>query len=98
MRDNRKKLGGGTSIKLMRGKFYEQVDKRVAEAVNKKAEIRKVNKEIADLKRARRIRERANIDIDYVHLNVDKTELWAMSKHNNNEFLKETRHQRREEA
>ena len=61
----------------MRGKFYEQVEKRINDAVNKKAEIRKVNKEIADLKRQRRVRERANIDIDYIASNVDKTELWV---------------------
>ena len=77
-RDNRKNLrANGQSIKLMRGKFYEQVEKRINDAVNKKAEIRKVNKEIADLKRQRRVRERANIDIDYIASNVEKTELWV---------------------
>ena len=60
MRENRKRMGGTSSIKLMRGKFYEQVEKRIENAVNKKAEIRKVNKEIADLKRQRRHRERAH--------------------------------------
>ena len=60
MRENRKRMGGTSSIKLMRGKFYEQVEKRIEAAVNKKAEIRKVNKEIADLKRQRRHRERAH--------------------------------------
>lgn len=77
-RDNRKNLGkNGQSIKLMRGKFYEQVEKRINEAVNKKAEIRKVNKENAELKRQRRIRERANIDVDFILKNVDKSELWV---------------------
>ena len=52
MRENRKNLKGNSkSIKLMRGKFYERVEKRIAEAVDKKAEIRKVNREIKDLKR-----------------------------------------------
>ena len=60
MRENRRRMGGTSSIKLMRGKFYEQVEKRIENAVNKKAEIRKVNKEIADLKRQRRHRERAH--------------------------------------
>ena len=60
MRENRKRMGGTSSIKLMRGKFYEQVEKRIENAVNKKAEIRKVNKEIADLKRQRRHRDRAH--------------------------------------
>ena len=61
MRENRKRMGGGiSSIKLIRGKFYEQVEKRIEGALNKKAEIRKVNKEIADLKKKRRHRERAH--------------------------------------
>ena len=38
--------GNSASVKMMRGKFYEQVEKRIENAVNKKAEIRKVNKEI----------------------------------------------------
>lgn len=47
MRENRKRMGGGSaSVKLMRGKFYEQVQKRIEEATNKKAAIRNVNKEI----------------------------------------------------
>ena len=30
MRENRRKMGGNSnSIKLMRGKFYEQVEKRI---------------------------------------------------------------------
>ena len=83
MRENRKKMGGNsTSVKLMRGKFYEQVEKRIEAAVNKKAEIRKVNKEIATLKRARRVRERANIDVDFVKKNTDKTEMWAYEQQN----------------
>lgn len=61
----------------MRGKFYEKVEKRVNEAVNKKAEMRKVNKEIADLKRARRIRERTNIKDNFVALNVDRVQAWV---------------------
>ena len=61
----------------MRGKFYERVEKRVLECVDKKAEIRKVNKEIKDLKRQRRIRERANIEVDYMERNIDMTEIWV---------------------
>ena len=85
MRENRRKMGGNSkTMKLMRGKFYEQVEKRIEAAVNKKAEIRKVNKEISDLKRARRIRERANIDVDFVKKNTEKTELWAYENLNHN--------------
>ena len=29
------------------------------------------------MKRQRRVRERANIDIDYIASNVEKTELWV---------------------
>jgi len=47
MRENRKNLKGNSkSVKLMRGKFYEKVERRVAEAIDKKAEIRKVKIEI----------------------------------------------------
>ena len=63
----------------MRGKFQEQVEtcikklglERIHESMNKKAEIRKVNKKIADLKKNRRLRERANIDTDFIAQNVD---------------------------
>ena len=72
MRDNRKNLKGNSkSVKQMRGKFYEVIDKRIAEAVNFKKEIQKVNKEIKDLKRARRVREKANVDFDYIKKNTE---------------------------
>ena len=82
MRENRKNLKGNMrSTKQIRGKFYELVDKRIAEAVNKKAEIRKVNLEIKGYKRERRIREKANIDVDFIAKNVDNTEMWVIEKH-----------------
>lgn len=74
MRDNRKNLKGNSkSVKQMRGKFYEVIDKRIAETVNFKKEIKKVNKEIKDLKRARRVREKANVDFDYIKKNTEQT-------------------------
>ena len=44
----------------MRGKFYEQfqIGKMITEAVNRRAAVRAFNKEIEELKRARRIREK----------------------------------------
>ena len=95
MRENRKNLKGNfKSSKQIRGKFYDLVDKRIAEAVNKQAEIRKVNLEIKGYKRARRIREKANIDVDFVAKNVDQTELWEIEKHENLKKLREVRQER----
>ena len=62
----------------MRGKFYELVDKRVAETTNFEKEIRKVNKEIKMLKRARRVREGANVNRDYIKMNTEQTTEQAM--------------------
>ena len=72
IRENRKNHKcNSKSTKLMRGKFYELVDRRIAETTNFKKEIRKVNKEIKDLKRARRVREKANVDLDFVKKNTE---------------------------
>ena len=47
MRENRKNLKGNSkSVKLMRGKFYDQIERRIAETIDKKGEIRKVKIEI----------------------------------------------------
>lgn len=97
MRENRKNLKGNfKSSKQIRGKFYELVDKRIAEAVNKQAEIRRVNKEIKGYKKARRIREKANIETDFMAQNVDKTELWDIERMENIKKLKELRRGRME--
>ena len=73
-RESRKNhQGNSKSLKHMRGKFYELVDRRVAECTNFEREIRKVNKEIKDLKRARRIREGSNVGVDFIKENTTKT-------------------------
>lgn len=97
MRENRKNLKGNLkSSKQIRGKFYELVDKRIAEAVNKQAEIRRVNKEIKGYKRDRRIREKANIDVDFLAKNVDKTEMWDIERIESIRKLKDLRRDRME--
>ena len=70
-RNNRK--GNTQSGKLMRGKFYEQfsIDKMINEAVNKKAAVKAFYKEIEDLKKARRIRERTNVKDNFIEINCD---------------------------
>ena len=45
----------------------------MAECTNIKREIQKVNKEIKDLKRARRIREGSNVGVDFIKDNTNKT-------------------------
>ena len=78
MRESRKNLTGlGNTIKLMRGKFQAIVDREVKESIDKKRDRNKWSKKIADLKKARRIREKARDEVDYVVSNVDKTQLWA---------------------
>lgn len=86
------------SSKQIRGKFYDLVDRRIAEAVNKQAEIRKVNQEIKACKRARRIREKANIDVDFVARNVDATEIFDIERHETLQKLREIRKERTELA
>ena len=67
MRESRKQIKDNTvSSFAMLGKFQAMVKKRISEAVDVKKEIRKVNYEIKQLKRKRRIREKANIDADFV--------------------------------
>ena len=94
MRENRKKMGATKSIKLMKGKFQKEVDERIEAAVNKKAGIRNENKKIADLKRARRIREKANIDIDFIKLNSEKTEMWAYETEHKKQHFREVSQER----
>lgn len=61
---------------MMRGKFYEQfgINKLISEAVNKKSAIRAFQREIDELKKARRIRENANIKDNFIEINCDKAE------------------------
>ena len=74
MREKRKKMKENvSSVRNMRGKFQAEVQKRIDEAVNVKKEVQKVNSEIAYLKLKRRKREKANMDVDFVNLNVDTT-------------------------
>ena len=78
MRESRKNLAGiGNTIKLMRGKFQAIVDQEVKESIDKQKDRNKWNKKIADLKKARRIREKARDEVDYIVDNVNKTQLWA---------------------
>lgn len=50
----------------LKRKFQQIVQSRIDEVVNVKREIAKVNDEIKMLKRKRRIREKSNIDTDFV--------------------------------
>ena len=61
---------------MMRGKFYEQfgINKMISEAVNKKSAIRAFQREIDELKKARRIREKTNIKDNFIEINCDKAE------------------------
>ena len=78
MRESRKNLAGiGNTIKLMRGKFQAIVDREVKESIDKQKDRNRWSKKIADLKKARRIREKARDELDYVAENVNKTPTWA---------------------
>ena len=67
MRESRKNLSGiGNTIKLMRGKFQAIVDREVKESIDKQKDRQRWTKKIADLKKARRIREKARDELDYV--------------------------------
>ena len=68
--------------KLMRGKFYEQfqIGKMITEAANKKAAVRAFNKEIEELKRARRIREKQNVKDNFLEINADQAEDYIYHK------------------
>lgn len=83
IRENRKnrRTSNAHSVKQIRGKFYEQVEKRIAETVNIKSEIRKVNKEIKDLKRLRRKREKIKDTKDFVAKNVKYFEQQAFGNY-----------------
>lgn len=75
MQESRKRMKDNTvSTFAMLGKFQAIVKKRISETVNVKSEIRKVNFEIKKLKRERRIREKANMDIDFVAMNAEPNE------------------------
>lgn len=81
MRESRKQIKDNTvSSFAMLGKFQAMVKKRISEAVDVKKEIRKVNYEIKQLKRKRRIREKANIDSDFVTLNAEANEKQNLQK------------------
>ena len=68
MREKRKKMRENvSSTRNMRGKFQAMVQRRIEEAINVKREIALVNSEIAELKLNRRRREKANMDVDFVH-------------------------------
>ena len=58
----------------LKRKFQAIVQNRINEVVNVKKEIIKVNDEIKDLRRARRIRDKQNITIDFLEKNVEEVE------------------------
>ena len=64
----------------MRTKFQQEVQDRIDQAINVKREIQKVNQENKELKRARRIREKANIDTDFLAINAEGTESYVIDK------------------
>jgi len=61
----------GTSERNQRTKFQNIVRTRVEEAVNVKYEIKKVNEEIRLLKLSKRIREKSNMDVNFVTMNIE---------------------------
>ena len=78
IRENRKnRRANPQSVKLMRGKFTEEIDRRIHAATNFKAGIKRENAMIRELKQARRIRERTNIKDDFVVINIENSETWA---------------------
>ena len=97
MREKRKKMKEkDSSVKNLRGKFQAMVQKRIDEAINVKREIGIVNKEIAELKENRRKREKANMDVDFINLNVDTTANHANLKEMQQESQKAIREERLE--
>ena len=54
---------------------------RIQEALTKKNAISDMNRKIKEMKRKRRIRERANTDVDFIAKNVNQTEMVAFHEH-----------------
>ena len=81
----------------MRGKFQAMVQRRIEDAISVKREIAKVNQEIAELKLNRRKREKANMDIDFIHQNIDTTTKYVQEKLHNQEKQATERTKRVEE-
>ena len=95
MRENRKKMKENVqSTRNMRSKFQAIVHARIADAGDVKKEIRRVNAEIIAYKRKRRVRESANIDVDFVSLNVDQAESFAATQVYNQEHNKKIHNER----
>ena len=81
MRENRKRIKDNVnSSKANYGKFQAIVQKRIQEAVNVKREVRKVNAEIKTMKLARRVREKANIEVDFVKQNAEEMDHFPETK------------------
>ena len=94
-RENRKnRRTNKLSVKLMRGKFTEIVEKRIQETVNWKSGIKRENDLIKQLKQARRIRERTNIKDDFVVINIEKSETFAEQNYHKSMRNQQIRHAR----